>query len=184
MRPVPRRRFLQTGWLVAALAAGGCLGGFPAGRASDHDDYAIVQYSTALGQPEWREDGRTGYLDAFGSETAVRESLDIEALPGDRREDVGSFVAATDFEAEILLYVASTGPDTCHDGIRVRELGTDGSTLTGEMAVIDTSDGAVDCGAAETHPSALIRPAFDRPERVAITVVDGRGDRETLRRKL
>jgi hypothetical protein len=53
-------------------------------------------------------------------------------------------------------------------------LGMEGATLTGEAAALDTSDGDVDCGAVEIHPSALIGPEFDdRPERVEVTFVDG-----------
>lgn len=177
-----RRRFLRTGCGAGTFAVAGCLGG-PTNAAGDPDTYEIVQYATALGRPEWREGERAGYLDAFTSEDGARNALEFGELPDDRREEVEAFVAGTEFEETVLLYVASVGPDTCHDAIEVRELAMEAATLTGEAAAVDTSDGDVDCGAAETHPSALIRPEFDeRPERVEMRVVDGWDGRETIER--
>lgn len=188
MDPTSRRRLLRSGCGVAALGVAGCLGGrgvLSTGEAVDSDGYEIVQYSTALGLPEWREEGRAGSLDVFASEDDVRESLELEELSEDRRDAVEAFVADTDFEKRLLLYVASAGPSTCYDRIEVHELGIEEATMTGEVAAIDTSGGNVDCGAAETYPSALIEPAFDdRPERVELTVVDGWGEGETVERTI
>lgn len=194
MNPMSRRILLRSGCGTAVFAFTGCLGDGRTRSGEENDesedgadhgenDYAIVQYSSDLAAPEWREHDERGYLSVLITENEVRDSLRFDDLPEDHREEIEQFVAETDFEETVLLYVGSVGPSTCHDALEVRDLDLEERTLVGEIGVIDVSGGDTGCGGAETHPSALIRPEFDvRPERIELTIIDGWDERETIER--
>lgn len=189
MNPTTRRRFLYAGCGTIALPLAGCLGTedvLSTRNADDPTEYEIVQYSTALAAPDWREhNDRAGHLDVFASAAAAEVLLESDRLADERRGGVESFIAATDFEETVLLYIASVGPNTCYNRIEVRELERIDATLAGEMAAADTSEPGGGCGGAVTHPSALVRPEVtDRAERVEITIIDGWGGRETITRSI
>ncbi|MEM4780756.1 MAG: hypothetical protein QXG03_04235 [Halalkalicoccus sp.] len=201
MSSLPRRRLLQAGSTAAAFALAGCFGDsdvFPTDgdeRSDDAEDesgddrpngdadrYTIVRYSTDR-QPEWRDEDESGQLAVFTTEDELRGALALDELPEDRREAVESLIEDTDFEETVLLSVASVGPTTCYDTLEVEELGIEEATLSGRVTAVETSDSDELCGEAITYPSALLRPEFGaRPERVAITIVDGWGERETIER--
>lgn len=200
-----RRRTLRAVGLGCGALLGGCLsddGADPTGTddPTDADDptgtddptateplsldgYDVVPFAASLSAPDWYDDEEPpGHVELFASEAAAREGLDFERVPEDRRSEVESFVADTDFASARLLYVGSVGPNTCYRAVEVSELELDDGTLVGAAAAVAPGDGDRVCGQAITFPSSLVRATVDgRPPNAAtVTVTDGWGDEETF----
>lgn len=201
MTPIDRRRTLRVLGLGLGAAVGGCLSDEPANPGTGGDtptgsdprsgsdtpppmtdggiEYEVRSFGGSLGEPTWRDDERrSGHVELYASAAAARAALDLEALPEDRREDVEAFVEGTDFSKERLVYVASVGPNTCHDRVEVGHLTVEGDTLVGAASAVDTSGPDEACGDAIAFPAALVRIRFgNRPRNVVrLTVTDGWGE--------
>lgn len=192
-----RRHALKAVGLGCGALLGGCLsddGTAPAGTDSPTDTatgtepptldgYDVVPFAASSTIPDWYgQEEPPGHVELFASEEAAREWLDFEQVPEDRRSEVESFVADTDFGTARLLYVGSVGPNTCYRAVEVSGLELADGTLVGSAAAVDPGDGDRACGEALTFPSSLVRATVDgRPPNAAkVTVTDGWGDEETF----
>lgn len=195
MERISRRTVLRAAGTGLGATVAGCLSDEPVRAPTGGDDptptdtptptpdggleYEVRSFGTSLGRPAWRnDDRRSGHVEMYATEAAARAALEFEELPEDRRAAVEAFVGGTDYPNERLLYVASVGPNTCHDRIEVGHLSVDGDVLVGTANTVDTSEPDVACGDAITFPSALVRVRFDdRPRNAGrLTVTDGWGE--------
>lgn len=177
-----RRLAVRGGALGIALALAGCIA---PGTGDGGLSFELHQIGPTTAAPDWSGRGNAaGAVEFYRTRADARERLDgelLSGLPGERREAALEFVDGTDFGTAVVLYVASEGPDTCHDEMAVRDLSLDGTTLTGTVAARDTRQSGEGCGDAITYPSALVRANADpRPDRAELTVLNGWGDESTV----
>jgi hypothetical protein len=217
---VTRRTFLAASGVGLATPLVGCLGGsseMPGDTrtTTDRDSDEVttveaetpertelvssetVQYAATGTRPGWFEGtGETvGHVVVIDSEERAKAVLSTEALPTDRREEVGDLVQTTDFSESVLLYVESVGPNACNDEIDVADLGVEDGALSATASVVDSSEesdgtgenggtdesgGTTACAQIITFPSALVWATFsgEPPTRATVRLVDG-WDNET-----
>lgn len=199
MDRITRRETLALVGLGLGAGGAGCLsddrgvpatdGGSPDDPSEDPTDtpggvdHQVHPFATTLAVPRWHlDERRPGYVELYGSEAAAMDLLALDVVDEDRRDDVESFVAGTDYETGRLLYVASVGPSTCYGRVDVEDVDVTDDEIVGAARAADTSDQDEGCGAAETFPSTLVRveTGEDPPNGASITVTDGWEDAETL----
>lgn len=151
------------------------------GRADGTEDGTTIDVEAAT---ESHQVGRALSGPAWDRETTVgacrllRGADEQPALFEDADEATRSFLAATDFDRAVVLYLESVGPTSCHDELAVTalRLDTDRAALVGEAAVRDTSEPMVACRDVITYPATLVRVPVDAPVReAALRVTDGMG---------
>lgn len=144
----------------------------------------VVQYGATSALPEWYDgrDGPPGQVVVIDDAERADAVLSPGDLPPERRETVQQLLAAVDYERDLLVYVQSGGPDTCHSRVDLADLALTGGRLTGTARAVDTSEPGDACGDALTFPAALVRATVDgpRPVTVALEVADGFGQTATV----
>ena len=210
MNSIPRRDVLLAAGSGITASLAGCLGRLTSGRGPDDTttdggngpddgngtddgdgesdsavtDYETVQYAASSGAPDWFEESGddVGQVLVVDSDDRLAVLEPTDAVAPDRREDVTDFLAATSFDDSILLYVASVGPDTCHDRVEVSDVAVTDGELTATASVVDTSGEDEACGEALTFPSTLVRVTFhgEPTTDAAVTVVDGWENQATV----
>jgi hypothetical protein len=147
--------------------------------------YEVAQFGVRIAAPRWRQENpdASGHVEVYSSETAAFDALDLGDVDDERRDDVEAFVENTEFDAAVLLYVASEGPNTGYDEIAIENLAVDGDAIVGTAIATAPEPGG---GNAHVYPSALVRVTVDGdvPETVRMTVVDGWGAEDELESEL
>jgi len=129
----------------------------------------------------WDPESSVGKVFVLDSSSRASTALPLSDLPAEHADTVREFLAETDFERSVVLFVESAGPTGCHDELAVEEVRLASGELRAAASVVDNSDGAI-CTQAVTHPSTLVRATVDgRPPTSAIvSITDGWGDRESV----
>jgi hypothetical protein len=180
MHEITRRRTTVTAGVALGTALAGCLGGDGGGVTRE-----TLQIGPTPGVPDWSGRGDdAGAAELFRRQERAVDRLESALLEGvapDRRDAILAFARNTDFQDDVLVYVASEGPDTCYDEVSVRDLTLDGDVLTGTAEAVDTSESGQGCGDALTFPAVLVRATADpRPARVRLTIHNGWGEETTV----
>ncbi|PSQ15322.1 hypothetical protein BRD00_14435 [Halobacteriales archaeon QS_8_69_26] len=146
MATLTRRLAVQALALPVGMALAGCLDG--SGDGGDDTEYELHQVGPTTAVEDWSgRDGATGAVELYRSRSRAEAGLDdgiLAGVPEERHGPARTFVDETEFDRSVLLYVASEGPDTCHDEIAVRSLDVEARTVTGRVAARDTSEEAQD----------------------------------------
>ncbi len=136
---------------------------------------AVHRVGEALTGPAWRRDERVGFA------TLIDDPSDGRWPFREADAETQAFVAATDPETSVLVYVESVGPTTCDRAIEFADVDVEDGTLVGSAAVVNTADGDTMCGEAITYSGALLRVTADpRPRSLRLTVTDGWDDGAVL----
>ena len=145
------------------------------GSSSTVTDVTVHQVGRALSGPAWRRDERPGFC------TVIEARDDAAWLLRDADAETTAFVEETDFDAAVLLYVESVGPNTCYGHITVEDVSVDGDRLTATATAINTGDEGAICGQAITYVGAFCRVAVaSAPSTTRVTITDGFGTTATL----
>ena len=135
----------------------------------------VHRVDEALTGPAWRRDERVGFATLIDDPSDGR--WPFRAADAETQE----FVAATDLERSVLVYVESVGPTTCDRAIEFADVDVEDGTLVGSATVVNTADENTACGEAITYSGALLRVTADpRPGSLRLTVTDGWGDSAEL----
>jgi hypothetical protein len=186
-----RRRFLTTTALVLPITLAGCLGDSePAGNGNENGgdtspnengtgfEYEIKQLGFLMTAYRPFESDSVGHIEVFESAEEAHETLPSEGLTDADEQSNEEFIEDTDFDTELLLYIATKSPKINFAEIEVRELDRDDDTITGTAASVGAEEG----DDAPSYPLALIRMFVgdDRPSSVEMTVIDGSENEGTL----
>jgi len=129
-------------------------------------------WSTGIG---WDREDRPGVC------LLIDEPRDVSWLLEDVDRETETFVEETDFDASVLLYVESIGPNACHDRLEFGEFAREDDAIVGEATVLDTAESDEVCSTVLTYPRAFVRVTADPlPGRARMTLTDGRGERATV----
>lgn len=183
-----RRQVLSTAGIAIAAPLVGCLDAPDGGGNGNGDEtgsnggdgdvtveYDVFQLGATLSRPFWheRDDGPTGFVALIESERDRPWMIDDP----DEVEGLEEWFDETDFGESAIVYVETVGPNTCYHALEVSNVGVEDGEIVGEAEAVDASEGDVDCAAAVTYPSALVRvTGEDLPSEAAFTVTDGWGE--------
>ena len=138
-------------------------------------DVTVHQVGQALSGPAWRRDERPGFCTLIGARD------DAAWLLGDADAETVAFVEETDFEAAVLLYIESVGPNTCYRRVAVDDVAVDDNRLTATASAVDTGGEGAVCGEAITYAGVFCRvTAASPPSTTRVTITDGFGTTTTL----
>lgn len=179
MNVTRRKTLLSAG---AAVGLAGCLdarlGDGPGGNGEGDGDrdleFDVFQLGASPGPHLWRYDE-----DATGFLSLVESDDDRLWMVEDPREVDGleQWLEDTDFDASTIVYVETAVPSTCYREVAIDDIGIDDGRISGRAEAVDVSDETEGCGAAEAHPSALVRvTGDDLPSDAAFAVTDGWGE--------
>ena len=87
-------------------------------------DVTVHQVGRALSGPAWRRDERPGFC------TLIEARDDAAWLLRDADAETTAFVDETDFDAAVVLYVESVGPNTCYGRVAVEDVSIAEDRLT------------------------------------------------------
>jgi len=124
-------------------------------RIIQGDEYDLKQFAFSTGNPV-SSDGSliNGRIRLFESAESALEWLPFEAVHETQRSEQKAFVANTNFQPEVLLYIELAGPHSGTREIAIEELSIDPETVTGTVRVKHISDGGAE---AITYSAALVR---------------------------
>jgi len=138
-------------------------------------DVAVHQVGRALSGPAWRRDERPGFY------TLIEARNDAAWLLRDADAETSAFVEETDFDAAVLLYVESVGPNTCYGRVAVEDVSIADDRLTASATAVETGEEGAICGQAITYVGAFCRIAVaSAPSTTRVTITDGFGTTATL----
>lgn len=175
-----RKSLLATG---AALGLSGCIDDITSSIPTEEDgdnenpddlSHDVFQLSPLPAEPLWATvEEVTGFI------TLVEDENDRQWMVQnlEEREDLQSWLNENDLEQSSIIYAETAAPNTCYTEIGVNDIGIENGEIVGTLEAVDISDESEGCGAAETHPSALI--CFigeDLPSDATFTVIDGWGE--------
>ena len=195
MVQISRRSALSgVGTLAGLTALAGCVdggdgstdGGSNAGGDTDTGtggddpsaavtDVTVHQVGRALSGPAWRRDERPGFC------ALIEARNDAAWLLRDADAETTAFVKETDFDAAVLLYVESVGPNTCYGRVVVEDVSVAEDRLTATATAVETSDEDAICGQAITYVGAFCRVAVaSAPSTTRVDITDGFGTMAAL----
>ena len=138
-------------------------------------DVAVHQVGRALSGPAWRRDERPGFC------TLIEARDDAAWLLRDADAETTAFVEETDFDAAVLLYVESVGPNTCYGRVAVEDVSIADNRLTASATAVETGEEGAICGQAITYVGAFCRVAVaSAPSTTRVTITDGFDTTATL----
>lgn len=148
----------------------------------------VTQYAAPSTTPDWWTDADEAGAVAkyFETESDARDTLDLETIDPERRDEVDTFIMATDFDRMGLLYLTSVGPSRAYDTIDVTDVDGSEAKPIATARVVDAEKGKggrTRAGAALTFPSALVRLPLEseRVDDAVVRIVDGWGDEHEVR---
>lgn len=129
---------------------------------------------------DWRKEG----IDETGIVVQLTEEEQVRTIV-ESHEDVDRLITGTDFDEDIVFYVESAGPDSCHREIDVTDTTVvaddDRYFVRGTAEVIDDSDAGEGCAEVITYPGALVRVQSEVDlDTGEFVIVDGWGDEATI----
>lgn len=131
------------------------------------------QVNRALTGPSWSDEDRPGYC------TLLSTHADWDSLNDRADSATQTFVADTDFDRSVLLYVESVGPNSGYDEIVFEDIEVTDGVLSGTATAVEAS-GEGFYADVITYPAALLRVTADPlPSAARMTVTDG-WDRTTV----
>ena len=138
-------------------------------------DVAVHQVGRALSGPAWRRDERPGFC------TLIEARDDAAWLLRDADAETTAFVDETDFDAAVVLYVESVGPNTCYGRVAVEDVSIAEDRLTATATAVETGEEGAICGQAITYVGAFCRVTVaPAPSTTRVTITDGFDTTATL----
>jgi hypothetical protein len=138
-------------------------------------DVTVHQVGRALSGPAWRRDERPGFC------TLIEARDDAAWLLRDADAETTAFVDETDFDAAVLLYVESVGPNTCYGRVAVEDVSIAEDRLTATATAVETGEEGAICGQAITYVGAFCRVTVaPAPSTTRVTITDGFDTTATL----
>ena len=176
---VKRRSVLLVSAGATVTTLSGCLS-----RRSDRPEngeslstieYDVIQFGTESSSPWWGSSREIGYLESVESSDDVEDFRDyewLEDIESDRLEEIRAFVDDVNFEDELLVYVASGGPNMGYIHVKVDSLEVDGDAIIGTAQAYEPELADED---EHVYASALVHviPDDGWPERVVFTITNG-----------
>ncbi|WP_247731216.1 hypothetical protein [Halovivax limisalsi] len=204
MNALDRRSVLRYGAGGLGVSLAGCLSDFSSGSGDGGDDGGdgsdltvdVFQLGATGERPIWyRDDDRRGAV------TVVDSSRDRPwhgrfegGGSSERRDDLRSWLEATDFDSSVVCYVETVAPNTCYTEVAVADvrvetatidrLGGEREVIAGTVEAIDTSGANEACGQLISYPAAVVRITpddgdADLPSIAQFEIVDGWGEAST-----
>ena len=138
-------------------------------------DVTVHQVGRALSGPAWRRDERPGFC------TLIEARDDAAWLLRDADAETTAFVDETDFDAAVVLYVESVGPNTCYGRVAVEDVSIAEDRLTATATAVETGEEGAICGQAITYVGAFCRVTVaPAPSTTRVTITDGFDTTATL----
>ena len=145
------------------------------GSSSAVTDVTTHQVGRALSGPAWQRDERPGFC------TLIEARDDAAWLLRDADAETTAFIEETNFDAAVLLYVESVGPNTCYGRVAVEDVSIAEDRLTATATAVKTGDDGAICGQAITYVGAFCRVAVgSAPSTTRVTITDGFDTTATL----
>lgn len=153
------------------------------GEEADGDgavDQIQVVSATRESKGDWDNDDRDdiGVVIQFDDEDELRAVID-------EHEDVDRFIEGTDFEADAVFYLETTGPNACYRDVDIGDVeiiaDDDGYFVRGNAIAVTDADEDEVCNPVVSFPSVLIRVESEVDVRNGeFSITDGWGDEETV----
>lgn len=148
--------------------------------ADDPEDRGAVAFDVHQASRA-RSDRRWDRAETAGHCVLAHARDDCETLLERTEEATRSFVAATDFDAAVLLYVESVGPTSGYDAIEFGDVRIEDGVLGVAATAVDAAPPTAPRRDVETYPAAFLRVTADpRPRRATAAIVDGWGNRSVV----